>query len=103
MGQLFEDGEYFVSEMLIVARAMQADAAILKPKLVEQDIKPLIPAKAEAGIHADTGRKFKESIHTWLSDIERIRLNHIETPGPNVTGYPSWIGKHSSRSHAPLC
>ncbi len=64
VGQLFEDGEYFVSEMLIVARAMQADAAILKPKLVEQDIKPLIPAKAEAGIHADTGRKFKESIHT---------------------------------------
>jgi 5-methyltetrahydrofolate--homocysteine methyltransferase len=41
VGQLFEDGEYFVPEMLIAARAMQAGVAILKPKLVEQDIKPL--------------------------------------------------------------
>ena len=41
VGQLFEDGEFFVPEMLIAARAMQAGVAILKPKLVEQDIKPL--------------------------------------------------------------
>ena len=41
VGQLFEDGEFFVPEMLVAARAMQAGLAILKPKLVEQDIKPL--------------------------------------------------------------
>jgi 5-methyltetrahydrofolate--homocysteine methyltransferase len=41
VGQLFEDGEFFVPEMLIAARAMQAGVAILKPKLVEKDIKPL--------------------------------------------------------------
>lgn len=41
VGQLFEDGEFFVPEMLIAARAMQAGVAILKPKLIEQDIKPL--------------------------------------------------------------
>ena len=41
VGQLFEDGEFFVPEMLIAARAMQSGVAILKPKLVEQDIKPL--------------------------------------------------------------
>ncbi len=41
VGQLFEDGEYFVPEMLIAARAMQAGVAILKPKLLEADIKPL--------------------------------------------------------------
>lgn len=41
VGQLFEDGEYFVPEMLIAARAMQAGVAILKPKLVEEDVKPL--------------------------------------------------------------
>jgi len=41
VGRLFEDGEYFVPEMLIGARAMQACVAILKPTLLEADIKPL--------------------------------------------------------------
>ena len=41
VGRLFEEGEYFVPEMLIAARAMQASTAILKPKLLEADIKPL--------------------------------------------------------------
>ncbi|MCP4397308.1 MAG: cobalamin-binding protein [bacterium] len=41
VGRLFEEGEYFVPEMLIAARAMQASVAILKPKLLEADIKPL--------------------------------------------------------------
>lgn len=35
MGRLFEEGEYFVPEMLIAACAMQASVAILKPKLLE--------------------------------------------------------------------
>ncbi len=41
VGRLFEEGEYFVPEMLIAARAMQASVGILKPKLLEADIKPL--------------------------------------------------------------
>ena len=41
VGRLFEEGEYFVPEMLIAARAMQASVAIIKPKLLEADIKPL--------------------------------------------------------------
>jgi len=41
VGRLFEGGEYFVPEMLIAARAMQTAVAILKPKLLEADIKPL--------------------------------------------------------------
>lgn len=41
VGQLFEDGEYYVPEMLISARAMQTGMAILRPILVEQDIKPI--------------------------------------------------------------
>ncbi len=40
VGRLFEEGEYFVPEMLIAARAMQDGLAILRPKLVEADIKP---------------------------------------------------------------
>jgi 5-methyltetrahydrofolate--homocysteine methyltransferase len=39
VGKLFEDGEYFVPEMLISARAMQAGLALLKPALKEADIK----------------------------------------------------------------
>jgi 5-methyltetrahydrofolate--homocysteine methyltransferase len=39
VGRLFEEGEYFVPEMLIAARAMQNGLAILKPHLVQADIK----------------------------------------------------------------
>jgi len=41
VGRRFEVGEYFVPEMLIAARAMKAGMAILKPKLIEKDIKPV--------------------------------------------------------------
>lgn len=41
VGQLFEEGEFFVPEMLISARAMQAGLAILRPVLIEQDIQPV--------------------------------------------------------------
>jgi 5-methyltetrahydrofolate--homocysteine methyltransferase len=40
VGELFEEGEYFVPEMLIAARAMQAGLKLLKPLLVEADVKP---------------------------------------------------------------
>ena len=47
VGKLFEEGEYFVPEMLIAARAMKAGLAILKPKLVDADVKPV--GKVAAG------------------------------------------------------
>lgn len=40
VGRLFEQGEYFVPEMLIAARAMQAALEVLRPRLVESDVKP---------------------------------------------------------------
>lgn len=40
VGKLFEEGEYFVPEMLIAARAMQTGLALLKPYLAEADIQP---------------------------------------------------------------
>lgn len=40
VGRLFEEGEYFVPEMLIAARAMKAGLAILKPHLIQADVKP---------------------------------------------------------------
>ena len=39
VGRLFEQGDYFVPEMLISARAMQAGLGLLKPALKEADVK----------------------------------------------------------------
>jgi 5-methyltetrahydrofolate--homocysteine methyltransferase len=47
VGKLFEEGEYFVPEMLIAARAMKAGLALLKPLLVAADVKPA--GKVSAG------------------------------------------------------
>lgn len=41
VGRLFEEGEFFVPEMLIAARTMEAALKILKPHLVEQGVEPL--------------------------------------------------------------
>lgn len=41
VGRLFEEGEYFVPEMLIAARAMKTGMEILKPQLVDADIQPV--------------------------------------------------------------
>lgn len=40
VGRLFENGEFFVPEMLISARAMQSGLGILKPLLVAADVQP---------------------------------------------------------------
>jgi 5-methyltetrahydrofolate--homocysteine methyltransferase len=39
VGRLFENGEYYVPEMLIAARAMQAGLKLLKPSLAETGVK----------------------------------------------------------------
>ena len=38
VGRLFEEGDYFVPEMLIAARAMKAGLSIIKPMLVDSGI-----------------------------------------------------------------
>ncbi len=38
VGRLFEEGEYFVPEMLVAARAMQSGLGILKPHLVQANV-----------------------------------------------------------------
>jgi 5-methyltetrahydrofolate--homocysteine methyltransferase len=40
VGRLFEEGEYFVPEMLISARAMKEGLAILRPLLVRANVRP---------------------------------------------------------------
>ena len=41
VGRLFEEGEYFVPEMLIAARAMKAGLEILKPLLADSGVEPV--------------------------------------------------------------
>ena len=41
VGRLFEEGEFFVPEMLIAARAMQAGLEVIKPMLVDSGVKPM--------------------------------------------------------------
>jgi 5-methyltetrahydrofolate--homocysteine methyltransferase len=41
VGKLFEDGEYFIPEMLISARTMQAGLAVLKPSLAGSNVQPV--------------------------------------------------------------
>ena len=40
VGRLFEINEYYVPELLIAARAMQAGLDLLKPKLVTEGVEP---------------------------------------------------------------
>jgi 5-methyltetrahydrofolate--homocysteine methyltransferase len=41
VGRLFEEGEYFVPEMLIAARAMKAGLTLIQPLLVDSGIEPV--------------------------------------------------------------
>lgn len=58
VGRLFEEGEYFVPEMLIAARAMKTGMEILKPELVGADIQPagkIIAGTVKGDLH-DIGK-----------------------------------------------
>lgn len=58
VGRLFEEGEYFVPEMLIAARAMKAGLTILRPHLVSSGVEPvgkIILGTVEGDMH-DIGK-----------------------------------------------
>ncbi|MDK2980738.1 MAG: hypothetical protein PWQ55_1085 [Chloroflexota bacterium] len=41
VGRLYEEGEYFVPELLVAARAMQGGMDLLRPLLVAEDVEPV--------------------------------------------------------------
>jgi 5-methyltetrahydrofolate--homocysteine methyltransferase len=41
VGRLFEEGECYVPEMLVAARAMQSGLSLLRPLLISQGVKPV--------------------------------------------------------------
>jgi 5-methyltetrahydrofolate--homocysteine methyltransferase len=58
VGKRFEEGEYFVPEMLIAARAMQHGLAVLKPRLVEanyQSVGKVVAGTVKGDLH-DIGK-----------------------------------------------
>ena len=59
VGRLFEEGEYFVPELLISARAMLSGLEILKPHLVDSGVEPkgkVVIGTVEGDLH-DIGKK----------------------------------------------
>ena len=59
VGQLYEEGEIFVPEMLVAARAMTAALGVLKPHLVERASRrraqwPSVPSRATSTTSAKT-------------------------------------------------
>lgn len=40
VGRLYEEGDFFIPEMLVCAQAMKAGMEVLRPELVKDDVKP---------------------------------------------------------------
>jgi 5-methyltetrahydrofolate--homocysteine methyltransferase len=58
VGRLFAEGEYFVPDMLVSARAMQNGLNVLKPALVKADVRPVgrvVAGTVQGDIH-DIGK-----------------------------------------------
>jgi len=58
VGKLFEQGEFFIPEMLVAARSMSAGMDIIKPKLKEDNVQTLgvvVVGTAEGDLH-DIGK-----------------------------------------------
>ena len=60
VGKLFEEGDFFVPEMLVAAQAMQAGMKIIKPLLIEADVEPIgkvVIGTVKGDLH-DIGKEF---------------------------------------------
>ena len=73
VGQLFEEGEMFVPEMLIAARAMQAGMDILKPHLAEGEFtESLVRLRAD---YMFTPRAFLGALVQYNSSNDSLTSN----------------------------
>jgi 5-methyltetrahydrofolate--homocysteine methyltransferase len=85
VGRLFEEGEYFVPEMLICARAMQAGMVVLKPSMVAGGVQPV--GKVVAGtVKGDLHDIGKNLVCMML----RGRLSRSSTLGRTCRRTNSW-------------
>ena len=79
VGRLFEEGEYFVPEMLVSARAMAGAMNILKPLIAESGAKPIgkfVMGTVKGDIH-DIGKNLSAFLTTTMPmfkpNIEAIK------------------------------
>jgi len=58
VGQRFQDGEYFIPEMLVAARAMQKGLELIRPLLREEGVEPMgkVLLATVKGDHHDIGK-----------------------------------------------
>ena len=81
VGRLFEEGEYFVPEMLISARSMQEGMLILKPRLIAADVKPagvVVAGTVKGDLH-DIGKNLV-CMMLELAGFEVVDLGSDVTP-----------------------
>ena len=101
VGRLFEEGEYFVPEMLIAARAMQGGLAVLKPRLVQAHYQPI--ARVAVGtVKGDLHDIGKNLVCMMLegAGFEIIDLGTDVSP-EQVRGRRARPGRHDDRHERP--
>lgn len=87
VGRRFEEGEYYVPEMLISARAMQASMSLLKPHLRQQGIPSagkIVIGTVQGDLH-DIGKNLV-SMMLEGAGFEIIDLGSDVSPGQFVDG-----------------
>jgi len=93
VGRRFENGEYFVPEMLMAARAMKAGLKLLKPILAESHIEPLgrVAIGTVKGDLHDIGKNLV-AIMLEGSGLEIIDLGVDVSPAQFVNAVHSGVG-----------
>ncbi len=94
VGRLFEEGEYYVPEMLLAARAMQSSMALLKPLLKENDVQPagrVIIGTVQGDLH-DIGKNLV-SLMLEGAGFEIVDLGTDVTPQKFVEAVKAGKGK----------
>jgi 5-methyltetrahydrofolate--homocysteine methyltransferase len=102
VGRLFEAGEYFVPEMLVSARAMQAAMNILKPLIAETGAKPIgrfVMGTVKGDIH-DIGKNLCnimlegagfEVVDLGVNVPPEKFIDAIKQHQPNAVGFSAFL------------
>lgn len=102
VGRLFEQGEYFVPEMLVSAKSMQLGLNLLRPLLVEQGIEPIgkvVMGTVKGDLH-DIGKNLVgmmlegagfEVIDLGTNTTEEIFVNAIREHQPQLIGMSAML------------
>ena len=93
VGRRFQDGEIFVPEMLISARAMKAGMAILEPRLAAAGVAP--EHTAVVGTIPGTAARRTANVSSWAHS--RVLVGQRpRTTNPDRAWSPRWNGAIST-------